>query len=185
MLGELGALVRRFLDGDRSVVDRLAEVGFIERGEPLTRSYVLYKALKSGINVSSYVRRLEWREFEEFIRYVFSEFGYNVVANIRLECDGGAEFDIVAWSRDVAFVVEAKRWRVGGGRWEEVARIHLQKVTRCLHKLLAFSPSVVPLVVTSTDASFISRGVPVVPAWKIGSFLASFDHFKDQITILR
>ena len=54
MLSELGALVRTFLDGDRSVADRLAEVGFIERGEPLTRSYILYKALKSGINVSSY-----------------------------------------------------------------------------------------------------------------------------------
>ncbi|MCU7788129.1 restriction endonuclease [Pyrobaculum sp. 3827-6] len=176
--------VKSFLEGDKSSAECLTALGILDRGEPLTRSYVLYKALKMGIPVSSYIKKLNWYEFEEYIRYVFSEYGFNTASNVRLECDGGAEFDIIAWNREVAFVIEAKKWK-GGSRWAEVAQRHLKKVAKCVDKLLAFSPSIVPIVVTSTDASLISSGVAVIPAWKIGSFLASFNDFKDQVAVFR
>ncbi|ACB38977.1 restriction endonuclease [Pyrobaculum neutrophilum] len=179
----LEAAVKRYLAGDRSALEVLRDAGFLDGREPSTRGYVLYKALKLGIDVSSYARYLDWREFEEFIRHVFSEFGYMVASNVRLSCGRGAEFDVVAWSREVAFVAEAKRWK--GGRWSEVARRHLEKVRRCLTKLQAFAPSVVPLVVTSTEAAAISDGVPIVPIGKIGNFLASFHDLKDQIAVLK
>lgn len=177
--------VKRYLAGDRSALDALREFGLLNRQEPATRGYVLYKALKYGIDVSSYVKYLDWREFEEFIRYVFSEFGYNVVLNVRLNCGRSAEFDVVAWSRDVAFVVEAKKWKGGGGKWEEIACKHLKKVKMCISKLLVFAPFVVPLVISSTDVNFISGGVPVVSIRKIGNFLASFHDFKNYVIILK
>jgi hypothetical protein len=179
------AAVRQYLSGDASALDSLRRLGFIGSGEPASRGYVLYKALKGGINVAGYIKRLDWREFEVFIRHVFVEFGFNVASNLRLDCDGGVEFDVVAWNREVVFVVEAKKWRSGGGRWPEVASIHLKKVSRCLSKLLAFAPSVAPLVITSSDTGFIHSGVPVIPAWKIGHLLASFHDLKDEVAILR
>ncbi|AAL63011.1 NERD domain-containing protein [Pyrobaculum aerophilum] len=177
--------VKRFLSGDKSAATLLIDAGFLNRGEPLTKGYVLYKALKYGLHVYSFIRNLNWDEFEEFIRYVFSEFGFNVAANVRLKCNGGAEFDIIAWNKEVAFVIEAKKWKGGGGKWAEVARKHLEKTAKCLDKLLAFSPSVVPVVISSTETSFISGGVPLVPVWKIGNFLSSFHDLKDHITILK
>jgi hypothetical protein len=181
----LGLAVRRYLSGDSSALDCLKQLGFLEAEERASRGYILYKALKSGINVTSYIRRLSWDEFEEFIKYVFVEFGFNVVSNLRLDCNGGVEFDVVAWNREIVFVVEAKKWKAGGGRWAEVARRHLEKVVKCRSKLLAFAPSAAPLVITSTDTSFIHGGVPVVSAEKLGHFLSSFYDFKNEIIILR
>jgi len=179
------AAVRLYLSGDVSALDCLRRLGFIGAREPASRGYVLYKALKGGIDVTSHIKRLDWKEFEVFIRHVFAEFGFNVTSNLRLDCNGGVEFDVVAWNREIAFVVETKKWKGGRGKWSEVADKHLKKVTRCLSKLLAFAPSVAPLVITSTDTGFIHRGVPVISAWKIGHFLASFHDLKDEIAVLR
>ncbi len=184
MCESIGAAVRQYLLGNLSALDCLRRLGFIEAGEPASRGYVLYKALKVGINATSYIKRLDWREFEEFISNVFAEFGFHVVSNLRLDCNGGVEFDVVAWNREIVLVVEAKKWRSGGERWTEVADRHLEKITRCRSKLLAFAPSVAPLVITSTDTGFVHRGVPVVPVDKLGHFLASFHNIKDKITIL-
>lgn len=173
--------IKSYISGDLSAFQCLKELGFVSEGEPPSRGYVLYKALKWGINVIDHVRYLDWREFEEFIKNVFIEFGFNVVSNLRLNCDGGAEFDVVAWNRQVVFVVEAKKWK--SGVWREVAASHLEKTRRCLSRLLAFAPLVVPLVI-STGASLISSGVPIVSIEKIGDFLTSFNNFKDRVVIL-
>jgi Holliday junction resolvase-like predicted endonuclease len=176
--------VRQYLSGNSSALDCLRRLGFIEAGEPASRGYVLYKALKVGINVINHIKRLDWKEFEEFIGHVFAEFGFHVATNLRLDCNGGVEFDIVAWNKEIVLVVEAKKWKGGGGKWAEVADRHIEKISRCRSKLLAFAPSIAPLVVTSTDTGFIHRGVPVIPVDKLGHFLASFHDIKNKIAIL-
>lgn len=181
----LKSYIAAYLAGDAEALRLLKEAGFLNEGEPTSRGYVLYKALKSGYDVLSAVKYLNWDDFEYFLRLVFEEFGFSTAANLRLSCDRGAEFDVVAWKRDLAFVIEAKKWRSGRGKWGQVARSHLEKVRRCLHKLLLFAPSVVPLVVTSARFSSIIGGVPVVSVEKIRDFLTSFDYFKDQIAVLR
>ncbi|MEZ0319901.1 MAG: restriction endonuclease, partial [Pyrobaculum sp.] len=172
-----------YLAGNAEALRLLKEAGFLNEDEPTSRGYVLYKALKHGYDVLSAVRYLGWDDFEYFLRLVFEEFGFSTAANLRLSCDRGAEFDIIAWKRDLAFVIEAKKWRSGWGRWGQVARDHLEKIRRCLPKLLLFAPSVVPLVVTSAQFSSIINGVPVVSVEKIRDFLTSFDHFQDQIVM--
>ncbi|MFN3804098.1 MAG: NERD domain-containing protein [Pyrobaculum sp.] len=173
--------VKSYISGDHSAFQCLKELGLISEREPPSRGYVLYKALKCGIDVIDYAKYLDWREFEEFIRNVFIEFGFNVVSNLRLNCGGGAEFDVVAWNRQVVYVVEAKKWK--SGAWREVAASHLEKTRRCLSWLLAFAPLVVPLVI-STGVSLISNRVPIVSIEKIGDFLTSFNNFKDKVVIL-
>jgi len=177
--------ITAYVKGDSSALECLLSLGFIEKGEPMSRGYVLYKALKSGLDVVDAVRSLEWRDFEELLRLIFADFGYNVAANVRLNCGGIAEFDLIAWNKELAIVVEAKRWKVGGARWQEVARRHLEKMRRCRLKLLAFAPAAAPLVVTSTATNFIAGGVPVVSIENVGHFLTSLDYLKDQIAMLK
>lgn len=179
---ELKYYITAYLKGDTSALKCLRDLGFLSHGEPATRGYVLYKALKIGIDVTNSISSLQWGDFEEFIRRIFDEFGYRVVSNLRLDCGKRAEFDVVAWNNHIVFVIEAKMWK--SGNWEIVANRHLEKVKKCLSKLLAFAPSVTPLVV-SLRASAISGGVPVVPIQKLGHFLASLDYFKDHILVLK
>ncbi len=169
--------IKSYLSGGSA--DCLKSLGFLSDGEPTSRGYVLYKALKHGVDVVSLAKFLHWREFEEFIRYVFSEVGFGVVSNLRMNC--GGEFDVVAWSRRIAFVIEAKKWR--GGNLRKVATSHLEKVRKCLPQLFAFSRCVAPLVVNSTGVNTISNGVPIVSVEKLGSFLTSFHYFEDQIAV--
>ncbi|MEM4891461.1 MAG: restriction endonuclease [Pyrobaculum sp.] len=185
MCDDVKSEVVKFLSGDNSALDCLVVLGFLKAGEPRGKGYVLFKALKKGLKLSPYLRNLEWYEFEEFLKHVFSEYGYEVVTNLRYNCNGGVEFDLVAWSREYALVIEAKRWKMGGVKWREVASRHREKVEKCVEKLHAFAPSVIPLVVTSTETSFISDGVPVISVFKIGSFLSSLDYFIDQVLVFR
>ncbi|MCC6020161.1 MAG: hypothetical protein LM577_02165 [Thermoproteaceae archaeon] len=178
------AAVERYARGDKSALQALKELGLLSDREPQGRGYVLYKALKHGLDVTALVRYLGWEEFEELIRYVLDELGFNTAFHLRLDCNGGAEFDVVAWSKRLALVVEAKRWRSGRGMWARIACDHLEKVRKCLSRLIAFAPAVVPIVVCATDVSSAPCGVPVVPVWKIGSLLSSFDHLKNHIVVL-
>lgn len=150
--------------------------------------YVLYMALRKGIRVDvvRLARQLSWKDFEEFLRHVFREFGYHVASNIRLECVGGrAEFDLLAWDRRFVLVVEAKRWKYGGSRWPHVAEVHRSKVERCLATLLALAPAAVPLVVTATEVSLLAGGVPVVSVSKLRHFLTSFYDHLDEVAVFR
>lgn len=185
MCGDVVSEIKKYLTGDKSALECLSTSGFLGAGEPKSRGYVLFKALKSGFKVSSLAKNLEWYEFEEFLKYIFDEYGYHVATNVRYHCGETVEFDLVAWRKDVAIVVEAKKWKVGGEKWRDVASRHLEKVRKCADKLLVFAPLVVPLVVTSTEVSLISGGVPVISISKIGSFLSSLDYLQDQIAVFR
>jgi hypothetical protein len=165
----------------------LEELGLAREGLLAPRPYLIYKALSLGIplDLAKISRALTWEEFEEVVQYLLEGWGYSVYKHLRLDCGGkAAEFDVVGRSRDMALVAEIKHWKYGGSKWGEVARAHLEKTARCLDKLKALAPRVLPAVITMTSTNFISGGVPVISIVALRDFLARLDDFSDQVLIL-
>lgn len=190
MIGCIKRAVEDALEGaplDEEEKRCLEELGLYRDGLLAPRPYIVFKALEAGasLDLSRISRRLSWREFEEIILYLLEGWGFSTLRNVRLECGGRwAEFDVMARSDKYLIVIEAKRWKYGGGKWGEVVQEHLEKVERCLPRLRLLAPKVIPLVVTLTSFNAVVKGVPVLSISFLVDFLRNIDNLGDQILVL-
>jgi Holliday junction resolvase-like predicted endonuclease len=145
------------------------------------------------VDPESVARYFTWREFEDFVSFVFQTWGFRVVSRFRL-ISYGLEIDVVALRRPYLVLVEVKHWsRARSTR--EVVRTHLIKVRKLLNdpQLIARKLSldwdyavIIPLVVTWHDVGIVVKeGVPVVGIIRLNSLLQQFESIIDAAASFR
>ncbi len=171
-------------DEERSCLE---ELGLYRDGLLAPRPYLVFKALELGtpLDLSKISKSLSWQEFEEIILYILEGWGFSASRDVRLQCGNRrAEFDVIARSDRYLVVIEAKRWKYGGSRWNEVVRDHLEKIRICLPQLKSLAPRVIPVVITLTSFNAVVSGVPVLSISLLADFLRNIDNLGDQVLIL-
>ena len=146
-------------------------------GELMAR--MLYVGCK--LTLSRIVPRLSWQDFEDLVSYMVELAGYSVLRDIRV---GGGQYDVVAVAGWHALIIEAKKWKVYGGRIGRVVRDHVDRVARDIAYMrrLIGDKRVYPIVVTAHDIGVrLVLGVPVVSIGVLAPFLREFDDHKDEL----
>ncbi|MEM3060935.1 MAG: hypothetical protein QW265_00835 [Candidatus Bathyarchaeia archaeon] len=155
------------------------------------RLKIATKAIQLGGDVEKICKKLDWKEFENFVFKILEVNAYNVRKHYRFEYRNKKyEFDILAYNDLFMLCIDCKHWKYGGQRSKllEAARMQLDRV-------IAFSKlkkemerirkekklRIFPIVLTLMDVSFKElNGVPVVSILKFNDFLYRLSPTTDE-----
>ncbi len=155
-------------------------------------------AVNHGASISEIVNHLTWKDFESFVAGILSENNYRCVESFRRRGNAlmrGMEIDVVGVKGSTIIAVDAKMWGVRSGKAAalKTAAEKQKKRTveltsdldRLFEKLNTISqgqyrifPSIVTWLVEEVE---FHEGVPVVPVFKLNSFILDLDYFEDII----
>ena len=148
--------------------------------------------LKDGQTIEDFVGKMNWKDFESFVREIFSANGFNSFPNFRFKTSRRFEIDIVAAKNNLIFVADCKEWDRGryknGGlriaaREQSMRASEFEKFLRlnpiAKHKFkLSSDALIIPVIVTWYEETISENGnCFIVPVWKLNSFLISYDFY--------
>ncbi|MEM2142249.1 MAG: restriction endonuclease [Candidatus Thorarchaeota archaeon] len=156
-------------------------------------------AIQEGVEPEEVLKYLTWKDFEHFVSGVLDENRYRCVERLRLKGTGstrGVEIDITGVRENRILAIDAKKWRARRGRSSVIAAVALRQeyraryLSQSIDKVsgrLALRPGrylIYPVVVTwySEDIQ-VYEGVPIVPAFKLNSFLLELDELADVLLV--
>lgn len=202
----MGKLIRGFIREEelqgsneelRRLVYSLLEDGFLHREKDglavLDRIALLEALLSRGFTVEYLASLFTWRDFEAFSDEVFTKHGYFSLRNFRFS-QGGRRFevDLLALKKPLLLCVECKHYKK-----PKAIMPSKQSMERHVERAKALAKSmprltldvgvsgwghvkVIPLIITLTQEG-IQKGVPVVPVFKLNTFLLELDSNIDLI----
>ena len=148
--------------------------------------------LQKGRTIEEFVEKIDWKEFETFVKEIFSANGFKSISNFRFKTSRRFEIDIVASKNNLVFVVDCKEWDKGRYKNSGLMKAAEDQIRRtdefkkflmknpiAKNKLKVNSnPKVVPILVTWYDETISEhQNCFVVPVWKLNSFLISYDFY--------
>ncbi|MEM1511528.1 MAG: restriction endonuclease [Candidatus Jordarchaeales archaeon] len=196
LLELMGKLIRGFIREEdlqrsneelRELVYSLFENGFLRREKDglavLDKIALLEALLSRGFTVEYLASLFTWRDFEAFSDEVFARHGYSSLRNFRFS-QGGRRFevDLLALKKPLLLCVECKHYKK-----PRTTMPSKQSIERHVERAKALAKSipsltldvgvsgwghvkVVPLIITLTQEG-IHKGVPVIPVFKLNTFL--------------
>lgn len=183
LIGDLGLV-------DPEVRGYLTESGALE-GEEIRPVKAAVALVNAGVSPERAAALLDWRGFESLVEEYLEGFDYRVVARRFRFAHGGRrwEVDLIGSGRIAALAVECKLWSRGrgvGARLASEARVHLRRVRALVEsgeaRRLGLRGRVVPLLVGwVTGVERLVDGVPVVPLYKLNSFLDELDPLDEDL----
>jgi hypothetical protein len=155
-------------------------------------------AVNHGASISEIVNHLTWKDFEGFVAGILSENNYRCIESFRRRGNAwmpGMEIDVVGVKGSTIIAIDAKMWGVRGGKAAalktaaEKQKKRTSELTsdldRLFEKLNTISQGpfrIFPAIVTwLVEEVELHEGVPVVPVFKLNSFILDLDHFEDII----
>ncbi|MHA1959373.1 MAG: hypothetical protein ACW99U_04040 [Candidatus Thorarchaeota archaeon] len=167
----------------------------IRRDERLELSL---KAVSMGADVESVVNRMNWKDFEGLVASILAEHDFKCVESFRRRGNSevqGMEIDVIGIRGNRVVSIDAKMWGLRKGKvsalknaaekqMERTGRICSlfdklsAKMTGLEHRRYILSPILVTWLVEDVE---ILDGVPVVPIFRLNSFLLNFESFDDLI----
>ncbi len=162
----------------------------------VSRIMLAQKALGVGAEIEEVIELLTWKDFEGFVAHILSENGFRCVESFRrrgTESDRGMEIDVVGVRGRIVIVADAKMWGIRSYKAaalktaaeNQKERTHrlidlMDKIEDRLGGLSSGTYSLIPIIVTwLVEEVQIHDGVPIIPVFKLNSFLLSFDAFWD------
>jgi hypothetical protein len=155
-------------------------------------------AVTRGAKVSEIVELLTWKDFEGFVAGILGENSYRYVESFRRRGNSeihGMEIDVVGVRGRTIIAVDAKMWGVRGGktsalrsaaekqkkRTEELSS-ELDRLLKKLPTLTEGSYTIFPVIVTwLVEEVEFHEGVPVVPVFKLNTFIHELEHYEDLV----
>lgn len=182
------------------VVDYL---GFVQTAERFiidrTQRIDLAKwAVELGASISEIVELLTWKDFEGFVASILMANNYQCVESFRRRGNSlmhGMEIDVIGVRGATIIAIDAKMWGIRSGkasalknaaekqktRTQELSD-ELDKLAKKMGKLSARDYQLLPVLVTwLVEEVELHEGVPVVPIFKLNSFILDFDQYEDLI----
>jgi hypothetical protein len=156
------------------------------------------RCVREGAEIARVVGVLTWKDFEGFVAGVLSENGFICTESYRRrgnEYVHGMEIDVIGHRGRNILSVDAKLWGVRAGKASALRTAarkqrersadlaeNLDKLSKKLGSLRAGEYSVYPVMVTwLVEDIEIYDGIPVVPIFKLNSFVLSFEQYQDMI----
>ncbi|MHA2425114.1 MAG: hypothetical protein ACXAEF_10020 [Candidatus Thorarchaeota archaeon] len=162
------------------------------------RISVALKAISAGIEPETVVMSMTWKDFEGLIAQVLSENSYDCTESFRRrgnKLEEGMEIDVIGVRGNSILVIDAKMW--GVRKYKASALIEavkkqivrterladqLDKLTKRIPNLKPQRYELYPIMVTwLVEDVKLHEGVPVVPVFKLNSFLQELAHFQDMV----
>jgi len=157
-------------------------------------------AANLGCDVEKISRLLTWREFEAFCSDILENCGFKSFLNFRFKHRSGrGEIDVLGLRRPFILCMDAKHWGIRSGKASSLRHAikkHVERVkflSGALNKYMLDlgiedwgKGVLVPLLVTLfQEKVMFDFDVPVVPIFKLNSFLMDFDSFLDELRFYR
>ena len=154
------------------------------------------KAIELGAEVEKVVSLLTWKDFEVFVAQVLSENGYKCIESYRRRGNAslrGMEIDVIGVRGKTIISVDAKMWGIRKGKSSAIKTAaekqnertrqlanELQRVADRVQNMTTGEYELLSVLVTwlVEDLEF-HDGLPVVPFYKLNSFLLGFDNYRE------
>jgi hypothetical protein len=167
----------------------------VDRGERIDLAMM---AITRGAKVSEIIELMTWKDFEGFVAGILAENTYKCVESFRRVGNSeihGMEIDVVGVRGRTIIAVDAKMWGVRGGKASALKTAAEKQKTRTfelsqeLQRLFKKIPSlaedtytIFPVIVTwLVEEVEFHEGVPVVPIFKLNSFIQELQHHEDLV----
>ncbi len=153
---------------------------------------------ENGVEIADVVKLMTWKDFEGLIASILSENNFACTESFRRRGTSdikGMEIDVVGIRGRIALSVDAKMWSVRGGKASalrtaaEKQKERTNRLTTQLERLSKKIPSltrgqytIFPIMVTwLVEEVELHEGVPVVPVFKLNSFIQDFEMYEDLV----
>jgi len=161
-----------------------------------TRIMLALRAMGLGAQIETVVELLTWKDFESFVAYILSENGFRCVESFRRrgnESVKGMEIDVVGVRGHIVIAADAKMWGARNNKSSalktaaENQKERTRRLTEMMDKLEEKigglekrTYSLFPILVTwLVEEVQIHDGVPIVPVFKLNSFMLNLDNYWD------
>lgn len=151
-----------------------------------------------GVEIAEVVKLMTWKDFEGLIASILSENNFVCTESFRRRGTSevkGMEIDVIGIRGNMALSVDAKMWSVRGGKASalrtaaEKQKERTFRLTSQLAQLSKKIPSmmkglytIIPVMVTwLVEEVELHEGVPVVPVFKLNSFIQDFEMYEDLV----
>jgi hypothetical protein len=189
---------------DEKSIEQLSQLGITADNEGfwilnrVHRINLALKAVSMGATLESVVKELNWKDFEGFVAEILTENSFHCVESFRRRGTSrirGMEIDVIGVRGSTILSVDAKMWAKRSGKASalksaaENQRIRTRRLGNQLDKLAdklgglkSGSYSLFPLLVTwLVEEVEIHDGVPVIPVFKLNSFILNLHNYEDMI----
>ncbi|MHA2380037.1 MAG: hypothetical protein ACXADS_12255 [Candidatus Thorarchaeota archaeon] len=192
------------LNVDESMTDLLLEVGATRTTDDSwvfdrsSRVSLALQAISMGAEPESIVNLLTWKDFEGLVAGILDANDYRCVESFRRRGTSevsGMEIDVIGARGKRIVAVDAKMWGVRAGKSsalrnaaeeqrERTARL-CGDIERLAEKMGGFSHgtyTLMPILVTwLVEEIILNEGVPIVPVFKLNSFILELPSYEDMI----
>jgi len=176
---------------EQTPIDKIASAGFaveilkednVIKVNFENRLKIAIKAIQLGGDIEKVCKKLDWKEFENFVLKALEMNGYNVIKHYRFKYKNKKhEFDILAYNDLFMLCIDCKHWRHG---WQKSKLLKAAKIQ--LDRTIAFSSlkneisfikkektlRIFPVVLTLMDMPFKELiGVPIVSILRFNDFI--------------
>ena len=155
-------------------------------------------AVREGANISEIIDLLTWKDFEGFIASILSENTFRCVESYRRRGNSlthGMEIDVIGVKGDIIISIDAKMWSIRSGKTSALKTAaekqkkrtlelsgELDKLSKKMGALAEKTYRLFPVIVTwLVEEVELHEGVPVVPIFKLNSFILDLDQYEDLV----
>jgi hypothetical protein len=156
------------------------------------------RVIQYGAELVKVVELMTWKDFEGLVAGILEENRFSCIESFRRkgnETVRGMEIDVIGARGYTILSIDAKMWGVRGGKAsalktasvkqkERTIRLttQLQKLSEKISSMRKGKYTVFPVMVTwLVEEVEINEGVPVVPVFKLNSFIQDFEKYEDFI----
>lgn len=189
---------------DEAIIELMVEVG---ASQALDDSWVLdrsarvslaMQAISLGAEPEIVVNLLSWKDFEALVAGILEENNYRCVESFRRRGTSkmqGMEIDVIGVRGERIVAVDAKMWGVRTGKSsalksaaerqkERTARLcgEIERLAEKIGGLPHGTYTLTPILVTwLVEEVILNEGVPIVPVFKLNSFILEISNYEDMI----
>jgi hypothetical protein len=182
MLESLGLLQT----GDEFIIDRNQRIDLAKR------------AVQQGVSIGDIVELLTWKDFEGFVASILIANNFQCIESFRRRGNSliqGMEIDVIGVKGKTIIAIDAKMWGTRSGKASalktaaEKQKTRTQELSEELDRLSTKMGSLdmqeyqlFPVIATwLVEEVELHEGVPVVPIFKLNSFILDFYQYEDLI----
>lgn len=153
---------------------------------------------EKGVEIAEVVKLMTWKDFEGLIASILSENNFACTESFRRRGTSevkGMEIDVIGIRGNMALSVDAKMWSVRGGKAsalrtaaekqkERTFRLtsQLAQLSKKIPSMMKGRYTIIPVMVTwLVEEVELHEGVPVVPVFKLNSFIQDFEMYEDLV----
>ncbi|MHA1577921.1 MAG: hypothetical protein ACTSU3_11215 [Candidatus Thorarchaeota archaeon] len=154
--------------------------------------------IEQGAEIAEVVKLMTWKDFEGLVASILSENSFSCTESFRRRGTTnikGMEIDVIGVRGHMALSVDAQMWSVRGGKAsalrtaaekqkERTIRLttQLSRLSKKIPSMVKGQYTIIPVIVTwLVEEVEIHEGVPVVPVFKLNSFIQEFERYEDLI----